>query len=176
MSHGEYGTLYQLGERWFAEVWATNKSEEKAKEILGLVNDALGTMDKGTFKVYTVFQKYDPYVHTKGHAGPSYKALCGWAAAQPDGGKGIAQEITDFFYDKPLSELSPSAKALVVIACFAEVGRGYRNAEFIKFASWMTNIIQASSAETARVLWLSYNTYWTPSLTYAVDVNTEYGH
>ena len=169
MSLVEVTTLEQLGREWNEKVWWPGPTNaESAKDILGRVNETLQGYRANTFKVYTCFQKYDPYVRTAGLKSGSYLAIAGWAAGQADGGIAAATEVLDCIVGKDLKDLSIPMAALVVIACFAEVGRGYA-AELYKFSAWMEAIKGSSSAGTAKVKWGTYNASFPPSLTYKAD-------
>jgi hypothetical protein len=168
MSFVELNTLEQLGRQWSAGVWMQNNSTAKAKEILGKVNETLQAYRPNTFKVYTVFHAYDPYVRTAGLKSGSYASIAGWAASQADGGVAAATEVLACIVDKDLKDLSIPMAALVVIACFAEVGRGYAQ-DLYKFSAWMQGIKGCGDPATAKVLWGSYNSSFPPSLTYKAD-------
>jgi hypothetical protein len=168
MSLVELHSLEKLGREWNADVWMQNNSTAKAKEILGRVNETLQGYRPNTFKVYTVFHAYDPYVRTAGLKSGSYAAIAGWAAGQPDGGIAAAAEAFACLDNKDLKDLSIPMAALVVIACFAEVGRGYAS-ELEKFFLWLRSIKDCGKASTAKVLWGTYNSSFPPSLTYKAD-------
>lgn len=167
MSFVELDALEKLGRQWSADVWMQNNSTAKAKEILGKVNETLQGYRPNTFKVYTVFQAYDPYVRTAGLKSGSYLTIAGLAAGQADGGI-AAGEVLECFVGKDLKDLSIPMAALVVIACFAEVGRGY-TADLYKFSAWMQGIKGCGDPATAKVQWGSYNSSFPPSLTYKAD-------
>lgn len=172
MSHGEYETLYKLGNEWHAKVWI-KADNDAGKTLIDTVNTQLNLFAPDTVKVRTGFQKYDTYVRTKGSAGGTYAALCGWAAKQGDGGVAAANEVADFFYTKALKDLPPTLIELVVIVCFSEVARGYRGDVFLEFGRWI-QAIRNSSAQGAKALWLAYNEYWPPSLTYGDDMKLDW--
>jgi len=174
MSKMEYETLYALGNEWHAKVWMQNDSNEIGKSLIESVNTKLNIFAPDKVKVRTGFQKYDTYVRTKGSAGGTYAALCGWAAKQDDGGVGAANQVAEFFSTKDLNDLPPTLIELVVIVCFAEVARGYRNESFLAFGRWIQAIRTSTTAGGAKVLWLAYNEYWPPSLTYSADMKLDF--
>jgi hypothetical protein len=168
MSKVELETLEQLGRSWHEKVWLTADSKEAAREVLGQVNETLQAFRPSTFKVYTVFHAHDPYVRTAGLRSGSYFAIVEWAANQPDGGIAAAAEILDCLDTKELKDISLPMAALLVIACFAEVGRGYAG-DLHRFFSWMQSIKNSSKASTAIVKWRSVNEAFPASLTYKAD-------
>jgi hypothetical protein len=168
MSLVELSELEKLGISWNANVWMKSDSTAKAKEILGQVNETLQGYRPNTYKVYTVFQKYDPYVRTAGLKSGSYQTIVEWAGSQKDGGVAAATEVLECLGDKKLKDLSIHMAALVVIVCFAEVGRGYKS-ELINFFLWIKSIKNSDKASTAKTLWASVNQSFAPSLTYKAD-------
>jgi hypothetical protein len=168
MSKVELETLEQLGRSWHEKVWLTADSKEAAREVLGLVNETLQAFRPNTFKVYTVFHAHDPYVRTAGLRSGSYFAIVDWAATQPDGGIAAAAEVFACLDTKELKDLSIPMAALVVIACFAEVGRGYAG-DLHQFFLWIQSIKDCGDVATAKVLWRSVNQTFPASLTYKAD-------
>ncbi|HEY4358646.1 MAG TPA: hypothetical protein VGN16_23065 [Acidobacteriaceae bacterium] len=173
MSKMEYENLYSLGNEWHANVWI-KADNDAGKKLIETVNTNLNLFAPDKVKVRTGFQKYDTYVRTRGSAGGTYAAICGWAARQDDGGVSAANDVWDFFETKALNDLSPTLMELVVIVCFAEVARGYRGESFLAFGRWILAIRTATSPGAAKALWLAYNEFWPPSLTYAADMKLDY--
>jgi len=173
MSLQEFKVLFELGILWQGKVWIQNDAEART-EILQKVNEQLNNFSPDTrVWVKVGFQKYDPHVNVSGLKGGKYSDLCGWAANQKDGGASAAKQVLSWFSDTNLKDLPPSLAALVVIVSFAEVARGYKVSLEQQFGVWMNSIASADKT-TAKALWLAYNDYFPPSLTYGADMSLEF--
>ena len=104
---------------------------EEAKKII-----AKALLEVCGFKVYTVWQKNDPFVVKAGSRGLAYKTIM--HAAIKDDAKQFGNWMDgscDF------DSLSHAMQNLAVITHVAEVGRGYGQSELNKLRKLMTDIV-----------------------------------
>lgn len=173
MSWQEFHQLMQFGTEWHIRVWMhrTSNTREVRRDILRRLQEFLDACDTEIFSVRTGWQQYDTYVRAKKAREGTYAALTEWAASQPDGGAGLAQQMLDWMTgDTPLSDLPRPLALLAVIVSFAEMARGYVTDVQRGFHDWMWLIAHARDPANARTLWRGYRKDFTPALTYKEDV------
>jgi len=171
----EATTLENHGRQWNARVWMKQDFHAWRTQLLSDMNGLLAQWGAPATVGHGIFRNnpYDPVVRT-GQALP-YSAIVQSAQSQPDGGVQYARAFRAWYSSgtKKLTDLPPAMLALALITHWAEVGRGY-SGEIAALRGWINEIANARDRATAAALWGDVNGRFSPSLTYSVDLGTEF--
>ena len=167
--------LRLIGLAWWANVQVTTTGAFPNLRKTLLVDpvvkakiDAL-LMQVCGFRVYTVWQKNDPFVRPDGGRGKSYATLIAAAFAEADDGVAWAAQVIDWMDGKlDFYALPEPMRDLAVITHVAELGRGYGEMSLIALYNFLVDVTNGDRS------WRSLKECYKPALTYAEDSEETY--
>jgi hypothetical protein len=157
--------LKMIGNSWHVSILHMNNTLVVGDEAKQYINKIL--LEVCGFRVYTVWQKNDPFVKPKDGRGKSYITLMRSANSQADKGQAWAKYFLSWMDGSlAFSELPDDMKDLAVITHVAEVGRGYGQTCLDGLYNFLVDVVRGNRT------WLQLKDNYEAAKTYSED--TEY--